>query len=62
MSQDVEKPDRGNPSGGQRTRRLDTQIHRRKKVKAALPLQSEWDSGSAKPPTGLRMPPERMKK
>ncbi len=62
MSHDVEKPDRGNPPGIPRTRRLETQIRRRKKVKTTLPLQAEWDSASAKPPRGLRMPPERMKK
>lgn len=62
MGHDVEKPDRGNTPKPPRKQRLETQIHRRKKVKAVLPLQAEWDSGSAHPPTELRMPPGRMKK
>lgn len=29
--------------------RIDTQIHRRRKVKALSPLESEWESSSAEP-------------
>ncbi len=35
-------------SGGVRqTERIDTQIHRRRKVKALSPLESEWESSQA---------------
>jgi len=47
--------------GAERTRRIDTQIHRRKKVKASLPLASEWDFASDGPPLTLRTPSEKMK-
>jgi hypothetical protein len=40
-------------------RRIETQIHRRKKAKATLPLESEWDEGSPTPPD-LKMPSDRL--
>ncbi len=49
-------------SGGLPARRIDTQIHRRKKVKAVAPLEAEWDAASGTKPTGLRMPPDTMTK
>lgn len=53
----TERPSRGNPK-----RRIETQIHRRKKAKPVFPLEAEWDAESATPPTGLRMPPDKMSK
>jgi hypothetical protein len=41
-------------------RRIETQIHRRKKAKAVYPMQAEWEEGTALPPERLRMPPEKM--
>ncbi len=43
-------------------RRIETQIHRRKKVKAVFPLEAEWDARSNHLPVGLRMPSDKMKK
>lgn len=43
-------------------RRIETQIHRRKKAKAVSPLEPEWDATSGARPVGLRMPPENMRK
>lgn len=43
-------------------RRIETQIHRRKKAKAVPPLEAEWDMASGTPPTGLRTPPEKMQR
>lgn len=40
--------------------RIETQIHRRKKAKKVLPLESEWDAESGLPPQRLRMPAESM--
>lgn len=50
------------PSAGEPKRRIETQIHRRKKAKAVPPLEAEWDieSGSSSP--DLRMPSDKMKK
>ena len=42
--------------------RIETQIHRRKKAKAVLPLEAEWDADSGTPPSGLRTPSDRMHK
>jgi hypothetical protein len=47
---------------GQPKRRIETQIHRRKKAKAVLPLEAEWDASSGRPPDRLRMPAEKMSK
>ncbi len=39
-------------SGGFRqTERIDTQIHRRRRIKALSPLESEWESSQAGPPS-----------
>ncbi len=43
-------------------RRLDTQIHRRKKAKAIPPLEAEWEADSRLPPKNLKMPADRMPK
>ena len=40
--------------------RIETQIHRRKKVKAFSALKSEWDQIDQAPPSHLRMPSGRM--
>jgi len=52
----------GPPRGEALTRRIETQIHRRKKGKAVLPLEVEWEVGSLGPPSNLRMPADRMNK
>jgi len=41
--------------------RIQTQIHRRKKAKAVLPMEDEWNSDSSSPPD-LRTPSSKMKK
>lgn len=40
-------------------KRIETQIHRRRKVKASFPLETEWDVRSGKPPEGLRTPEDK---
>jgi hypothetical protein len=45
----------------QPSRRIETQIHRRRKAKAVFPLQSEWDIDAGGTPE-LRMPSSRMRK
>ncbi len=49
-------------SGSRPRRRIETQIHRRKKAKAVFPLEAEWTADSGQPPAALRMPPENMNK
>lgn len=49
------------PAGTPR-KRIETQIHRRRKVKASFPLEAEWESESGKTPDGLRTPANKMKK
>ena len=48
-------------SGESEKRRIETQIHRRKKAKAVFPLEAEWDARSNRLPVGLRMPSDKMK-
>ncbi len=48
------------PRKGVQTR-IETQIHRRSKAKAVLPLEAEWQAG-AKRPLNLKMPAEKMDK
>jgi hypothetical protein len=55
-------PETERPAGGNPRRRIETQIHRRKKAKPVFPLEAEWDAESGTPPTGLRMPPDKMRK
>ena len=52
---------RGTPPGPSK-RRIETQIHRRKKIKGPLPLEAEWEAGSSVAPKGLRMPAQKLKK
>ena len=52
--QDSESP---NPQ-----KRIQTQIHRRKKAKAVSPLTNEWESSQSGPPKGLKRPPQDMRK
>ncbi|GKS56607.1 hypothetical protein YTPLAS18_01340 [Nitrospira sp.] len=44
------------------SRRLDTQIHRRKKGKPIPPLEAEWDEVDATGPPNLRTPPSHMRR
>lgn len=55
------RPD-GMPAPGARPRRIETQIHRRKKAKALSPLTAEWDVRRPDIPAKLRMPSNRMRK
>ncbi len=43
-------------------KRIQTQIHRRKKAKAVSPLTNEWESSQSEPPKGLKRPPQDMRK
>jgi hypothetical protein len=52
----------GAPSPDARPRRIETQIHRRKKAKALSPLTAEWDVRRPDIPPKLRMPSSRMRK
>ena len=56
----MEAHKRNSESRRDSVRRIDTQIHRRKKAKAVPPLQAEWDVTEETPPTKLRMPSENM--
>ncbi len=61
MDQRPLPPDESHPSGeAPKRRRIETQIHRRKKAKAVPPLESEWDADAGAPPDRLRMPADRM--
>ena len=51
-------PTPGAPRPGRR--RIETQIHRRKKAKAFSALQSEWDQKDQMSPSHLRMISGRM--
>ena len=42
-------------------KRIETQIHRRKKAKAVSPLTDEWESSQAGPPKDLKRPPQDMR-
>jgi len=41
-------------------RRIETQIHRRKKAQASSPMLPEWDQPDSTPPLHLRMEARRM--
>ena len=43
-------------------RRIQTQIHRRKKAKPVYPLTDEWEQSQDSFPKGLKRPPEDMPK
>lgn len=43
-------------------KRIQTQIHRRKKAKAIYPLTDEWDYSQATPPQKLKRLPKDMPK
>ncbi|TAJ34348.1 MAG: hypothetical protein EPO64_00885 [Nitrospirae bacterium] len=62
MSEPKQPPKEDSALAGSSPRRIETQIHRRKKAKAVLPLEAEWDQGVEGPPVSLRMPPDKMKK
>lgn len=59
--QERSQPD-GKPVPDARPRRIETQIHRRKKAKALSPLTAEWDVRRTDAPAQLRMPSDRMRK
>lgn len=42
-------------------KRIETQIHRRRKVKSLSSLKVEWDLSDGMPPTQLRMSPTKTK-
>ena len=42
-------------------KRINTQIHRRKKAKAVSPLTDEWENSQTAPPKGLKRPPQDMR-
>lgn len=60
MTEEPRPPGSGQPSQSSPRRRIETQIHRRKKAKKVFPLESEWDVDVGSPPERLRMPPEKM--
>jgi hypothetical protein len=60
-SQQRSRPD-DTPAPGARPRRIETQIHRRKKAKALSPLTAEWDLRHPDAPAKLRMPADHMRK
>ena len=43
-------------------RRIQTQIHRRKKAKPVYPMTDEWEQSQDSPPKGLKRLPEDMPK
>ena len=55
------QPDKERPSAETPPKRIQTQIHRRKKAKAVSPLTNEWDRSQAGPPKGLKRPPQDMR-
>jgi hypothetical protein len=55
-----EEPSSRPPGDPGHPRRIETQIHRRRKARAVPPLQAEWEAESGGPPSGLRMPQDRM--
>lgn len=61
MSESDRTEGQTSPTPGPR-KRIETQIHRRRKVKASFPLEAEWDAQSGKAPEGLRTPEHKMKK
>ena len=61
MTEEPRPPGLGQPSqSSPKRRRIETQIHRRKKAKKVFPLESEWDADAGPPPERLRMPAEKM--
>ncbi len=58
-SRPLERKSKGPALPGRR--RIDTQIHRRKKINTLSPLEIEWDAQSGNPPSGLRMASDKMK-
>ena len=61
---DVEEKDvneKKDPPSPNPPKRINTQIHRRKKAKAVSPLTDEWESSQATPPKGLKRPPQDMR-
>ncbi len=62
MKDSHQDPKADKPASSEGKRRIQTQIHRRRKAKAAYPLTNEWEESGLTPPKGLRMPSEKMKK
>ncbi len=62
-SHDAKPPiDRQRGLAGDAKRRIETQIHRRKKAKAVPPMESEWEDAQQGQPSQLRTPPDKMKR
>ena len=55
------QPHKEEQSDKESPKRIQTQIHRRKKAKAVSPLTDEWESSQAGPPKGLKRPPNDMR-
>jgi hypothetical protein len=55
------QPDNKRPAAEASPKRIQTQIHRRKKAKAVSPLTDEWENSQAGPPKGLKRPPQDMR-
>ncbi len=55
-----EKKDHRLSSGFRQKERIDTQIHRRRKVKAFSPLESEWESSQGGPSCGVTAKAKRL--
>jgi len=55
------QPDKEKQSDGTSPKRIQTQIHRRKKAKAVSPLTNEWEGSQSGPPKGLKRPPQDMR-
>ena len=55
------QPDKKRQSNEAPPKRINTQIHRRKKAKAVSPLTDEWEASQAAPPKGLKRPPQDMR-
>ena len=54
------RPNQEKLSDEKAPKRINTQIHRRKKAKAVSPLTDEWESSQSGPPKGLKRPPQDM--
>ncbi len=55
------RPNQEKSSDEKAPKRIETQIHRRKKAKAVSPLTNEWESSQSEPPKGLKRPPQDMR-
>lgn len=56
------QPDKKRQSNEAPPKRIQTQIHRRKKANAVSPLTNEWESSQSEPPKDLKRPPQDMRR